>query len=468
MRDASLAMPPTLLARLATRFTTFAERWVPEAYVFALLATVLVCGVALVRGAGPGAIADAWGGTFWELLPFTLQMALIVITGHVLATAGPVSRFIMHLARIPKTSRGAVAFVAFVAMTTSWLNWGFSLVFAALLAKRVAKLLPRVDYRTLGAASFMGLGSVWAQGLSGSAALQVATPSALPPAIRDVIANDGAIPGGLLPFSHTIFLWQSLVSVGIEIALVSVLLYFAAPREDRAVTAAQLGIVLDEPPETDATASGLENSRLLSGAVFVLGAFYVVRTLARAPELANALTLNLLNLSFLLLGILFHQTPARLARAFREATPPVWGILLQYPFYAGIAGILTKCGLSDVLARAFVSASTKLTLPALVSMYSTVLGIFVPSGGSKWVIEAPYVLGAAHRAHVHVGWMVAVYDLGEALANLVQPFWMLPILGILGLRAKDVMGTTTLVFVVLLPVVLVLVTVLGATLPYPI
>jgi len=187
----------------------------------------------------------------------------------------------------------------------------------------------------------------------------------------------------------------------------------------------------------------------------------------RAPDLGGALTLNLLNLIFLLLGVLFHQTPARLARAFQRATPPVWGILLQYPFYAGIAGMLTRCGLSDVLARAFVSASSTLTLPALVSVYSTILGVFVPSGGSKWVIEAPYVLGAAHGAHVHLGWMVAVYDLGEALANLVQPFWMLPILGIFGLRARDVMGLTTLVFLVLLPLVLVLVTVLGATLSYP-
>ena len=271
----------------------------------------------------------------------------------------------------------------------------------------------------------------------------------------------------MLPFTTTIFLWQSLVSVVVEITIVTTLLYFAAPREAHAVTAAELGIELAEEPEPEPMTGGLENSRVLSLAVFALGAFYVVRTLARAPDVAGALTLNLLNLTFLLLGVLFHRTPARLARAFRDATPPVWGILLQYPFYAGIAGMLTTCGLSDVLAGAFVSVSTRLTLPALVSMYSTVLGIFVPSGGSKWVIEAPYVLGAAHRAHVHVGWMVAVYDLGEALANLVQPFWMLPILGLFGLRAKDVMGTTTLVFVVLLPVVLVLVTVLGATLPYP-
>jgi short-chain fatty acids transporter len=154
-------------------------------------------------------------------------------------------------------------------------------------------------------------------------------------------------------------------------------------------------------------------------------------------------------------------------RAVREATPSVWGVILQFPFYAGIAAIITKTHLNTAIAKFFVGISTAKTFPAIIAVYSAVLGVFVPSGGSKWVIEAPYVMASAHELRVHLGWMVAVYDLGEALANLVQPFWMLPILGLFGLRARDVMGYTFVVFVVLVPVVLVLVTALGATLPYP-
>src|SRR5262249_17666448 len=149
-----------------------------------------------------------------------------------------------------------------------------------------------------------------------------------------------------------------------------------------------------------------------------------------------------------------HATPARLMRAVREATPATWGVLLQFPFYAGIAGMITATALSERVARLFVDASSHATFPALIATYSALLGVFVPSGGSKWVIEAPYVMKAAHDLHVHVGWTVAVYDLGEALANLVQPFWMLPTLTLLGLRARDVMGFTFVVFVVLVPVVL--------------
>ena len=154
--------------------------------------------------------------------------------------------------------------------------------------------------------------------------------------------------------------------------------------------------------------------------------------------------------------------------AVQAATPAVWGVILQFPFYAGIAGIITATHLSTSSSRTRSSACrTRRRFPALVAVYSAVLGVFVPSGGSKWVIEAPYVMAAAHELKVHLGWVVAAYDLGEALANLVQPFWMLPILGMFKLGARDVMGYTFVVFLALVPVVLLLVTLLGSTLHYP-
>ena len=182
---------------------------------------------------------------------------------------------------------------------------------------------------------------------------------------------------------------------------------------------------------------------------------------------ANALSVNIINFSFLMIGVLLHRTPARLMRAVASATPAVWGVILQFPFYAGIAAIITTTHLNERLANAFVSISSQYTFPATVAIYSAVLGVFVPSGGSKWVIEAPYVMAAAHELKVHLGWVVASYDLGEAIANLLQPFWMLPTLGMLGLRARDVMGYTFIVALALFPLVILLVTLLGATLPYP-
>jgi short-chain fatty acids transporter len=145
----------------------------------------------------------------------------------------------------------------------------------------------------------------------------------------------------------------------------------------------------------------------------------------------------------------------------------VWGIILQFPFYAGIAGIVTATHLNDHLAALFTRVSTAATYAPIVAIYSLVLGLFVPSGGSKWVIEAPYVMEAAHTLKVHLGWVVNAYGLGEALANLVQPFFMLPLLSLLGLSARDLMGYTLVIFFVLTPLVVAMLWILGSTLPYP-
>jgi short-chain fatty acids transporter len=466
-----------MIARFALALTAWTERWVPDAFIFALMATLLVvvAGVA----ATPSTllqVVDAWGQGFWELIPFTLQMALVIITGHVLATSPPIGRVIRTIAGWPRSPRGAVALLTVFALASSWINWGFSLIFSAVLARQIARRVEGVDYRALAAASALGLGSVWAQGLSGSAALQMATPGALQPRIRDIVSHGGIVPGGLITFRHTIFLWQSLASVAIELVIVTAVMWFATPPAGRARTAAALGIDLGsgheaEQPNEEAHAyrpgAWLEHSPLLAWMVVLLGVAYLTRYFMRAPEPLNAITLNVLNLAFLLAGFLLHRTPARLMRAVQEATPAVWGVILQFPFYAGIAGVITATRLNEQLAGMFVRVSTATTFPALVAIYSAVLGVFVPSGGSKWVIEAPYVMAAAHSLHVHLGWVVGAYDLGEALANLVQPFWMLPILGLFQLQARDVMGYTFVVFLTLFPVVLILVTVLGMTLPYP-
>ena len=467
------------IARLALALTAWSERWIPDAFIFALLATFIVLGGALV--ATPASLAqtvDAWGRGFWELIPFTLQMSLIIITGHVLATSKPMGRVIRAIAGWPSTPRTAVALVTFFTLVASWFNWGFSLVFGAVLAKEVARRVEGVDYRALAAASVLGLGSIWAQGLSGSAALQMATPGALQPQIRDIVSHGGMVPGGIIGFTHTIFLWQSLVSVLVETVVVTAVMWLATPAIGEGKTARDLGIDLGSRdsevgsranPESRPTNPGqwLEHSPLLTWLVVALGVAYLARYFAAAGDPLNALNLNILNLSFLLVGFLLHKTPARLMRAFQEATPAVWGVILQFPFYAGIAGIIIGTHLNERLAAVFVRFSTPTTFPALVAVYSAVLGVFVPSGGSKWVIEAPYVMAAAHALKVHLGWVVSAYDLGEALANLVQPFWMLPVLGLFKLGARDVMGYTIVVFLALTPVVIVLVTLLGLTLPYP-
>ena len=314
------AEQPGVIARLALALTDWTERWVPDAFIFALAATVLVIlAAAIATASSVPQIVDAWGRGFWDLIPFTLQMSLIIITGHVLATSPPMSRLIRVIASWPRSPKGAVALVTVFALSTSWINWGFSLVFSAVLAKEIARRVEGVDYRALAAASFLGLGSVWAQGLSGSAALQMATPGALQPQIRDIVSHGGLIPGGIIPFRHTIFLWQSLVSVPIEIVVVTVVMWLATPPAGAGKTAADLGISLDESAElgtenlelrTRTPGQYLEHSPILTLLIVAIGTWYLFRYFSQAGEPLNAINLNILNLAFLLVGFLLHRTPS--------------------------------------------------------------------------------------------------------------------------------------------------------------
>ena len=460
-----------LVARLALKFTDFTERWLPDAFIFALLATLVTFAAGLLVSPA-GDVVDAWGRGFWELLRFTMQMVLILVLGYVVASARPVHRLIVRLAGLTGEPRAAVVLVAVFAMLSAWLNWGFSLIFSALLAREVARRVAGVDYRALAASTLLGLGSIWAQGLSGSAALQMATPGALSPRIREIVSHGGLVPDGLIGFPHTIFLWQSFAAVAIEIVVVSILVWLYTPTGAAARTAAHRGIALPPRPDEREPAPGrpgeaLEHSRLLTLGVVALGGAYAARSFMKAGGGLTAITLDLILLALLLLGALLHGTPARLMRSVQEATPATWAVVLQYPFYAGIAGMIAYTPLSEQIASFFVTFATRETLPPVIAVYSAALGVFVPSGGGKWIIEAPYVMEAAHRLQVHLGWMVAVYDLGEAAANLVQPFWMLPTLALLGLKARDVMGYTFVVFLVLMPLCVALVFLLGLTLPYP-
>jgi len=439
----------------------------PDAYVFALAATVLVAAAAFAVDPAvrlsPWRLVDGWGDGFWTLIPFTLQMAMIIIGGYVVATAPPVFRMIRWLAGRPASAKGAVVLVALVAMLSALLNWGFSLIVSAVLAREVARRVPAADYRALGASAFLGLGTVWAQGLSGSAALQMARASSMPPKLAELVGHP-------IPLTETIFRWQSLTAVAVEILVVCGVAWLYAPGEGRGRNAASLGIELGSAapapwPEPAGPGDRIERSRWLMLPFVVLGTLYLGRSVfgrsATGSDVLNALDLNTVNLLLLTAGAALHGTPASMMRAVKDATPATWGVLLQFPFYGGIFGIMTGTGLSAAIAGVFVHVATTTLYPAMIVSYSALLGLFVPSGGSKWVIEAPYVLQSARALGVADGWMVVTYDLGEAIANLLQPFWMLPTLALLGLKARDIMGYTYLVALVLFPLVLVLVTLLA-------
>jgi short-chain fatty acids transporter len=458
-----------LFARAALRSAAWSERWFPEAWVFAALGVGLVALVALGFGATPVATVQAFGDGFWSLIPFTMQMAFVVIGGYVVASAPAVARLIDALARVPKSGRGAVCYVGLVSMLASLLSWGFSLVFGGLLVRALARREDlRMDYRAAGAAAYLGLGAVWAMGLSSSAAQLQANPASMPPGLLAIT--------GVLPFTQTIFLWQSLLLTAVLIGVSLLVCWFTAPTGAEARTARECGVedadaVPVLPPRTR-PGEWLEYSPLLSLLVGVLGLGWLLQRFASLPAASAIADLNTYNLLFLTVGLLLHWRPRSFLDAVARAVPGTAGVLIQFPLYGGIAYLLTHVPGSDGatlahrLAGVFVRVASTDTFPLVMGSYSAVLGFFVPSGGGKWLVEAPYVMQAANDLHVHLGWAVQVYNAAEALPNLINPFWMLPLLGVLGLKARDLVGFTALQLVVHVPLVLGLLWALGLTLEY--
>jgi short-chain fatty acids transporter len=380
---------------------------------------------ALAAGASPRAVAVSFGNGFWSLIPFTMQMAMVAITGYVIASSPPVARLVTRAARVPSSGRAAVAYVAFLSVLTSLLHWAISLVFAGLLVRELARREDlRMDYRAAGAAAYLGIGATWAMGLSSSAAQLQANPASIPATLLPIT--------GVIPFSETLFLWQSLAIAGALVIVSTLIAWWTAPAPARAKTAADLGITLDTIDDTlpprERPGEWLEYSPALILVLVALGGGWVINEFASKNWLVAISGLNTYNLIFLLLGMLLHWRPKRFLRAVSKAVPVTAGVLIQFPLYGAIASMLTSAkgaggeSLTHHLSTMFVSIASTDTFALVMGVYSAVLGFFVPSGGGKWIIEAPYVMQAANDLHVHLGWAVQIYNAAEALPNLINPF----------------------------------------------
>lgn len=461
--------PDGLLARLALRFTDFAERWFPDAFVFVAVAVGIVATGALINGAKPMAIATAFGDGYWSLIVFTLQMALMVVSGYVVAASPPVARFIEWLASLPKSGRGAVSLAALMSMLSSLIGWAMCLVFGAMLARALGRRKDIVvDYRATSAAAYLGLGATWALGISSSAAQLQANPGSMPKALLDIT--------GVIPLTQTIFLWQSIVMMLVILAVSVVIAHFSTPPVEKSVTAADMGIDLtvQAPDDTRPTRPGewLEYSPVLTLLLVGISTLWFINEFQTKSILTAVSNLNTYNFFFITLGLLLHWRPRNFLKAVQKSMSAIGGILIQYPLYGAIAAILTHAqnnagvSIADHLAHAFVTFTTHDTFAIAVGIYSAVLGVFIPSGGGKWLLEAPYVMQAANELKVHLGWTVQIYNAAEALPNLINPFFMLPLLSIVGLKVRDIVGFTFLQFLLHTPLVLFLLWFFARTLDY--
>ncbi|WP_211248247.1 short-chain fatty acid transporter [Brackiella oedipodis] len=425
-----------ILTRLSTRLM---ERYLPDPLIFVILLSLLVlCLASLSTSATPLQMIHYFGDGFWQLLAFTLQMAMVLLTGHVMAKSLPVRRLLYRLANLPKTAGGTIILVTLIAMLASWINWGFGLVIGVLLAKEVARQRQDTDYRLLIASAYSGF-LIWHGGLAGSIPLTIATSD-----------HNFVKQIGVIPMTRTVFTYENLLLVMVVVLAITALNYFMHPRpQERFIIDRQL---LQEPaPEVADNKSALSPAQRLEHSVFlnyligIVGLVYVIYYFIEKNSVINALNLNIVNFIFLFVGLILHKTPRSYINAVQEAAAGVGPILIQFPFYAGLMGMMVHSGLAQQITHALLSISTESNFYTLAFMSAGVLNFFIPSGGGQWQVQAPIMIEATQALGLDQAKTAMAVAWGDAWTNMIQPFWALPALAIAGLKAKDIMGFCVLV-----------------------
>ncbi|PID82181.1 MAG: short-chain fatty acid transporter [Clostridiales bacterium] len=426
------------------RFTkgcvSMVERYLPDPFLFATILTIIVF-ISGIIFTGQSAIAmiGHWSDGFWKLLAFSMQMALVLVTGHVLAKAPIIERGIRAIASIPKSKKGAVGLVSVVSIVACWINWGFGLVIGTLIAKEVAKKVKDVDYRLLIATGYAGF-LVWHAGFSGSIPLKVAS------ATEDLAKMTKGALTAPVPTSETIFAPMTLIPMAIILILMPLISIAMTPSKEDTISIDPSLLEDTKQPKPDKStmtpADRMENSSVISMIIGAMGLVYIVNYFANNGFKLN---LNIVNFTFLFLGIILHYTPRNFLNAVKVAIKGTAGILIQFPFYAGIMGMMVGAGegttsLAAQMSNFFVGISNKTTFPLFSFISAGVVNIFVPSGGGQWAVQGPIMMPAGQLLGVPAAKTAMSIAWGDAWTNLIQPFWALPALGIAGLNAKDIMG----------------------------
>ncbi len=433
-----------MLQRIAIILTQWSTRWVPDSYVIAVFLTLITYALGLIFTSSTWyQLIQYWGNGFWELLSFAMQMCLIIMTGYILAVSRPFSKILDQLAGLPRSPQSAVALMAFVSMVTAWINWGLSIVGSAVFVRFMVRRQRGVDYRLLVCCAYLGLGTIWHSGLSASAPLLVATP-------KHFMEKDL----GIIPVYETIFHPFNLALALVVLIVLTVLAPLMHPDRGHVVEVDPL-LFKEGQEEEDKVKSGhqtltpalwIERSPWVNLIVGLAGIVWLVWWFG--DKGVNGININVVNFIFLMLGILFHWTPASFLKAAEEGGRFIWGVVIQFPFYAGIFGIIKFSGLQDVLANWFVSIATAKTYPFFIVWYSGILNYIIPSGGSKWAVEAPYVIQAAKTIGTNLNFTVIAYAWGDMLTDIIQPFWAIPLLGVAKLHFRDIMGYGLIFFVI--------------------
>jgi len=426
-----------MIRNISKFFTRILERWLPDAFIIAIIITfiVLIIGI-FAQSHSPIKMVRLWGDGVWNLLVFSMQVTITLFTGSVLAQTEAVKRGLKTLASLAKSPSQAIILMTMIALICCWISWGFGLIASALMAREIALQVKGVHYPLLVASAYSGM-LVWHAGLSGSIPLKIAA------ADNDDLSS--LLNGATIPLTETIFSWESLVICLILFITLPIINKMMLPPPSEIVEINPNKVTTYIPPNIDITtpAHYIEQHRLPTLFLGLLGVYYLLDYMAGEKPIG----LNTINFIFLVAGLLLHKSSASYLSALSEAVKGLSGIVLQFPLYAGIMGMMVGSGIAVSMSEWFVSVSNADTFTLLTFLSAGLVNVFVPSGGGQWAIQAPIVIPAAESLGVPLNQAAMAVAFGDAWTNMIQPLWALPLLGIAGLKIKDIMGYCTVALI---------------------
>lgn len=435
-----------MIKKITSFFVKLVQNFLPNPFIFALIlsAILFVSGI-VFNGETPYGMIIHWGNGFWGFLGFSMQMVLVIVLGNCVANAPVFQKVIKRLAQIPKTPRQAVAFVTIVAGISCMIQWGFGLVIGAIFAKEVAKTVKKVDYRLLVASAYS---TFLLTVLTSSITLKAASNP------EELERISGGVLKAIIPLSQTAYHPATLGALLVLIITLPILNAKMHPSEDETVSI-DPGLLNDEEivskvidKKNLTPAERIENSSIVSVLVFIAGATYVYNHFFVK---GLGLNIDVMNFMLLIVGILLHRNPISYINAIGTATKNSAGIILQFPFYAGIMGLMSGANvegitLAGMMSDGIVSFATTKTFPIFTFISASIVNMFVPSAGGQWAVQAPVMFPSGFALGVDPAITTMAICWGDTWTNMIQPFWALPALGIAGLGVRDIMGFCVMVF----------------------
>lgn len=413
------------MKRVVILFTKICEAYLPDAFVFCLILTLIVFGAAsVVTPFGPLELVDFWGKDFWSLNAFAMQMVFILISGHMLASTPLVQSFLHFIVKRVETEKSALVLISLFSTLACFLNWGFGLIVSGLFAVELAKKLKKVNFGLFVATAYSGF-LVWHGGLSGSIPLKISGKDE----ILTKVFSDMSVP-----LSSTIFSTWNLALVA-TIFLIFPFIALSLRTDEK------IEVQVPEAPQASPIDESsfrflLENFRGFNLVFFFFFALVIVAALRKG----ESLDISKINGIFLFLALLLHGTPRHFLKSLQDSIGYASGIIIQFPFYAGLMGLMQYSGLADQISLAFLKIATPSTLPMWTFLSGGMVNFLIPSGGGQWVVQGPIMLKAAQALSVDPGKVSMALAWGDAWTNLIQPFWALPLLALAKLQLKDIMG----------------------------